>query len=229
NPQWTASFDELPEHPITRGVSPFEINDEWYYHMRFVPDLENVTPILTDLPPRETLNRQDGHHSGNPYVREAVLQRKEPQHVAWAYERPSGGRGFGFTGGHNHTNWQDDNFRKLVLNAIVWTAQGEVPEEGVPSATPTDAEMEANQDYPKPDPQASSRRVKGHRIAIRGVEYVSSDQSPEHSRALTDAVSHIDVHDELQISLSECEPRLHNPTNIDIDHLGRVWACVAIN
>ena len=49
NPHWTASFDELPEHPITRGVEPFEINDEWYYHMRFRPEMEGVTPILTDV------------------------------------------------------------------------------------------------------------------------------------------------------------------------------------
>ena len=111
NPHWTAGFDDLPEHPITRGVAPFEINDEWYYHMRFQPEMAGVTPILTDMPPRETLSRPDGPHSGNPYVREAVLQRKEPQHVAWAYERPGGkGRGFGFTGGHFHKNWQNDSF-----------------------------------------------------------------------------------------------------------------------
>ena len=152
NPHWTAKFDDLPEHPITRGVEPFEINDEWYYHMRFQPEMAGVTPILTDMPPRETLSRPDGPHSGNPYVREAVLQRKEPQHVAWAYERPGDkGRGFGFTGGHFHKNWQDDNFRKLVLNAILWTAGGEVPETGVPSKTPTQEELEANQDEPKPE------------------------------------------------------------------------------
>ena len=28
NPHWDANFATLPEHPITRGVSPFEINDE---------------------------------------------------------------------------------------------------------------------------------------------------------------------------------------------------------
>lgn len=151
NPHWTAKFDDLPEHPITRGVEPFEINDEWYYHMRFVEGMQGVTPILSDLPPRESLNRPDGHHSGNPYVREAVLERKEPQHVAWAYERPNGkGRGFGFTGGHFHKNWQHDDFRKVVLNAIVWTANGEVPAEGVVSPTPTQEELEANQDEPKP-------------------------------------------------------------------------------
>lgn len=161
NPHWTASFDMLPEHPITRGVKPFEINDEWYYHMRFVPGMQGVTPILTDMPPRETLSRPDGPHSGNPHVRAAVLERMEPQHVAWAYERPGNkGRGFGFTGGHFHQNWQNDDFRKTVLNAIVWAANGEVPADGVPSATPTQEEMEANQDEPKPADQQVSDASK---------------------------------------------------------------------
>ena len=55
NPHWDASFAEFPEHPITNGVQPFTIRDEWYYHMRFQPDMEGVTPILSSLPPIETL------------------------------------------------------------------------------------------------------------------------------------------------------------------------------
>jgi hypothetical protein len=46
----------------------------------------------------------------------------EPQTVAWAYERPGDDRGFGFTGGHNHVSWQNEGFRKIMLNAILWTA-----------------------------------------------------------------------------------------------------------
>ncbi|MCX6917466.1 MAG: hypothetical protein NT167_31270, partial [Verrucomicrobia bacterium] len=42
-----------------------------------------------------------------------------------------GGRGFGFTGGHFHRNWANDNYRKVVLNAILWTAKVEVPANGV--------------------------------------------------------------------------------------------------
>jgi len=119
--------------------------------MRFVEGMKGVTPILSALPPRETLSRGEGAHSGNPFVNEAVLERKEQQHVAWAYERPDNkGRGFGFTGGHFHKNWQDDNFRKVVLNAIVWAANGDVPDNGVQSATPTEEQLEANQDEPKP-------------------------------------------------------------------------------
>ena len=70
----------------------------------------------------------------------------EPQHVGWAYERSGGGRGFGFTGGHEHKNWKDDNYRGIMLNAILWTAGLEVPEKGVPSKTPTDEEIKSNLD-----------------------------------------------------------------------------------
>jgi type 1 glutamine amidotransferase len=130
NPHWTAKFDKLPQHPITRGVVPFEINDEWYYHMRFRDKMEGVLPILTAIPPASTLDRPDGPHSGNPTVRSKIGQ---PQHVAWAVERSDGGRGFGFTGGHFHRNWGDDNFRKLFLNAMLWVAKAEVPADGVAS------------------------------------------------------------------------------------------------
>lgn len=148
NPHWKAEFQTLPEHPITRGVAPFSINDEWYFHMRFRDDMQGVTPILSSIPPESTMNRRDGTHSGNPAVRLAVAQ-KVPQHVAWATEREDGGRGFGFTGAHFHNNWADDNFRKIVLNAILWTAHAEVPADGVSSTTPSETELEANQDEPK--------------------------------------------------------------------------------
>ncbi len=146
NPHWTPHFKSFPDHPIANGVQPFRLNDEWYYHMRFVPDLKGVTPILSDLPGPETLVREDGPRSGNPDVRRAVANG-ESQHVAWAYERPDGrGRGFGFTGAHKHVNWRDDNFRKVVLNAILWTAHVKVPENGVASPTPSDEELKQNLD-----------------------------------------------------------------------------------
>ena len=151
NPHWTAKFDSFPNHPVANGVEPFEVRDEWYYHMRFSKLMTRVTPLLSALPPEESLSRKDGPHSNNPHVRKAVLEQKKPQHVAWAFERGDGnGRGFGFTGGHFHNNWSNDSFRKLVLNAIAWTAHVEVPKSGIASATPTKDELDANQDYPKP-------------------------------------------------------------------------------
>ena len=161
NPHWEADFKELPEHQVTRGVKPFKMNDEWYYHMRFSSKVD-VTPILSALPSAKTLTRKDGPHHNNPHVRAAVLERKELQHVAWAFVRGDGkGRGFGFTGAHFHKNWANDNARKLVLNAIIWTAKVEVPENGVESKTPTEAELDANQDYPKSKRgDKEKRRVK---------------------------------------------------------------------
>ena len=133
NPHWTADFKTLPKHPITRGVQPFSLKDEWYYHMKFRDRMEGVTPILSALPPADTLKRGDGPHSNNPHVRKSVLERKEKQHVGWASERPNGQRGFGVTGAHHHKSWDNDDFRTCVLNAIIWTAKMEVPKNGVQS------------------------------------------------------------------------------------------------
>jgi hypothetical protein len=149
NPFWTARFEKFPVHPITNGVKPFECRDEWYYHMRFRQDMKNITPILTVLPPDSSLTRPDGQHSNNPYVKQAVLERKEPQHLAWAYTRPNGGRGFGFTGAHMHSNWMIDDFRKLVLNAIAWTAKVQIPRNGIVTETPTQQELADLQKKPK--------------------------------------------------------------------------------
>jgi hypothetical protein len=130
NPIWEADFATLPKHPITRGVTPFKLKDEWYYNMRFRDDMKGITQILVATPPASSLSRKDGPHENNPEVRKKIGQA---QCMMWAYERPGGGRGAGFTGGHFHLNLGDDNFRKLVLNALVWVAKGEVPPDGVAS------------------------------------------------------------------------------------------------
>jgi type 1 glutamine amidotransferase len=144
NPTWMADFKTLPQHPITSGVKPFSIRDEWYFFMRFRDGMQGVAPILTAVAPESTMARNDGPHEGNPEVRASVAH-SDPQHMAWAFERPDGGRGFGFTGAHYHKNWGDDNFRKLVLNAILWTAKAEIPADGV-QGTITEEDLKANLD-----------------------------------------------------------------------------------
>ena len=144
---WTAEFKELPDHPIARGVSPFSIRDEWYYHMRFLDSMDGVTPILSAIPPESTRRRPDGDNSGNAAVRQHTGM---PEVVAWCRVRPDGGRGFGFTGGHVHWNWANDNFRKVVLNGIAWVAKIDIPPGGISSQRPTLEELEANLDKPKP-------------------------------------------------------------------------------
>jgi len=75
----------------------------------------------------------------------AFVAKGEPVHVACATDRPDAGRGFGFTGAHFHKNWGDDDFRKLVLNAILWVAKADVPKDGVQS-TVTEAQLQENLD-----------------------------------------------------------------------------------
>jgi hypothetical protein len=135
NPWWTPEFKEFPKHEISRGVKPFAIRDEWYYHMRFVEGMKGVTPILAALPPLNTIQgggEKSTPHGGNPDVYKEVADGKK-QVMAWAYERPDGGRGFGFTGLHNHANLADDNFRTVLLNAVAWVSRLPVPPGGVRS------------------------------------------------------------------------------------------------
>ena len=143
NPHWMLASTQLADgHPITRGVEPFEIQDEWYYHMRFRDGDDRVVPILTAVPPDATRERPDGPHSNNPTVRANKGSREV---LAWAYDRPDGGRGFGCTGAHFHRNFGDEQFRKLMLNAIAWTAGLDVPESGIVSKI-SDDELAANLD-----------------------------------------------------------------------------------
>jgi type 1 glutamine amidotransferase len=138
NPHWDADFKELSQHPVTRGIKPFKINDEWYYHMRFPEGMKNVTPILTAVPPDRTRGKEGDNspHGGNPHVQ---ARKGMPEHVMWVTERPDGGRGFGITGAHFHRNWGDENFRRVVLNSILWIANADVPAGGVQSSvTPED-------------------------------------------------------------------------------------------
>jgi type 1 glutamine amidotransferase len=142
NPVWDADFKTIFGHPVLRGVKPFKIKDEWYFHMR---TSDHFQTLLAAVPPASTMSRPDGPHEGNPAVRAEVARGNVAETVAWASERADGRRGFGFTGGHYHKNWGDDNMRKIVLNGILWVAKVEVPPDGVAS-TVTAADLAQNLD-----------------------------------------------------------------------------------
>ena len=114
NPHNDARVVPAEGHPITKGVKPFHANDEWYFKIRFRDGDARVKPILV----AEELKG----HDNKTYT---------DQTVAWATERADGGRSFGFTGAHMHKNWGNSDFRKLILNATLWTAHLDVPEGGV--------------------------------------------------------------------------------------------------
>src|SRR5579871_5478563 len=48
NPIWEPEFTSFPDHPITRGVQPFKVKDEWYFNMRFVDDLPGFKAANTN-------------------------------------------------------------------------------------------------------------------------------------------------------------------------------------
>ena len=91
-----------PDHPVCRGWQEYELHDEYYLN----PTIEKATPIL-----QVTANDK------------AVV-------VGWAFERPDGGRSYGTTLGHFYRNFQQEAFRRMIVNAILWTAKVQVPEGG---------------------------------------------------------------------------------------------------
>jgi hypothetical protein len=95
-----------PKHPICRGWSEYEIDDEYYLD----PVIgKKAMPLL-----------QVRERKGKDVV------------VGWAFERPGGGRSFGTTLGHPYRNFQIEAFRRMLVNAILWSAHVEVPKSGAP-------------------------------------------------------------------------------------------------
>jgi type 1 glutamine amidotransferase len=154
NPMWEPKYNTFPDHPVCRGVKPFTVKDEWYFNMRFVNGFNadgshehegmKFTPILVDKPTMKTRNGPYVYPIG-PYSHiQADSGRNET--MLWVVERKDGGRGFGFTGGHFHVNWQDDNYRKVVVNSLCWVTGLDIPENGFDTAPVSDTELLENLD-----------------------------------------------------------------------------------
>ncbi|MGE0756238.1 MAG: ThuA domain-containing protein [Pirellulaceae bacterium] len=94
-----------PTHPIVGGLRPLGLREEFYYQLKFAQDLA-VKPVLKA--------EIDGNW----------------ETVAWAWERNDGGRSFGFSGCHYHENWRHTEYRRLLVNAILWTLKRPIPAGG---------------------------------------------------------------------------------------------------
>ena len=104
-----------PDHPVCRGWKDYELREEYYIKLRFVPGAKPVFTTVID---------------GEEYA------------IGWVYERPDGGRSFGTVGGHFHGNFGIEEFRRGIVNGILWTAGVAVPEGGAPCAiTAKDMEL----------------------------------------------------------------------------------------
>jgi putative membrane-bound dehydrogenase-like protein len=213
NPVWEAKYTDIPDHEVTRGVHPFSDTDEWYFNMQFRADKVGVTPVLSAVPPDSTMSRKDGQHEGNRFVRAQVAEGRK-QHMMWVTENKDGSRGFGFTGGHYHKSWANDDKRKIVLNAILWIAKVAVPENGVESSL-KEQDVASNLD-PKPKPKPKSKKAGATVSApVEDPNFIPTNM--------------FKVPEGFEVTLWAKSPMLQNPTNMDIDEKGRIWVTEGVN
>ncbi|MBD3675514.1 MAG: ThuA domain-containing protein [Planctomycetaceae bacterium] len=94
-------------HPIQNGLRPLQVEDEFYYNLKQVQSSTPVVPVM------------ESKIEGEWYM------------TSWAWERPDGGRSFGFSGLHYHGNWREEVYRRLIVQGILWTLKEEIPRDGV--------------------------------------------------------------------------------------------------
>jgi quercetin dioxygenase-like cupin family protein len=186
-------------HPISNGVGEFLLPDEFYPTIRF-EDSKKVTPILTGkLHPQF---RDD---------KPVVIDKPEVRVVAWAFERDDSGRAFTFTGLHYLAGLDNPPLRKLVLNAIFWTAKIEVPKDGVNTTAPADAAQKFVNQEQKAELETANRPKKTIDAAI--VVPAASDQVIQYPWGhLTWYVSHeLNNSDTMTVGEAVIKPGRENP------------------
>lgn len=97
-----------PKHPILRAVKPIDVHEEFYFKLKQPAAKKSLTSLIE-------VEIEDAKHT-----------------VAWAWNRPDGGRSFGFTGLHFHENWKEETYRRLMTQGLLWTIGHRIPENGVP-------------------------------------------------------------------------------------------------
>jgi len=92
-----------PNHPIVRAIQGFRLKDEFYYRLKFASS-GKVVPLL-----------------------QARIEGQQ-ETCAWAFERPGGGRSFGFCAMHN---WRLVECRRLIAQGILWSVDLPIPPNGL--------------------------------------------------------------------------------------------------
>jgi quercetin dioxygenase-like cupin family protein/type 1 glutamine amidotransferase len=141
-----------PGHPVSRGLAPFTYLDEFYPTLHW-PRSESLQPILKARLHVESREGKD------LVIRDPIMGT-----VAWVYERADGGRAFGYSGAHYLAALDQPSVRKLLLNAIAWTAHIDVPADGVRSLHPDAAAQAAKQSVPKKVLEAVVTRAADNQV-----------------------------------------------------------------
>ncbi|MEO6036495.1 MAG: PVC-type heme-binding CxxCH protein, partial [Verrucomicrobiota bacterium] len=104
-------------HPITKGLSNFDLDDEIYYDLHLMPEAK----ILVSSYAPDKRNTRDGKML--PSVYEIVPQM-------WVYEKTLEGgapyRAFVSIPGHNHKTFELPHYRALLLRGIAWAGKRDV-------------------------------------------------------------------------------------------------------
>ena len=93
-----------PQHAILNGLKDFKVYDEFYYALDLQPGIQPLFKVNID---------------------------DKDETAAWSWERPDGGRAFGFVGLHFHSNWQLAQYRRFVVQGVLWSLKLPVPADGV--------------------------------------------------------------------------------------------------
>jgi type 1 glutamine amidotransferase len=111
--------------PIMAGIKDFRVHDEFYYRLKFIQAEKGVQPLMR------------------------VKIDDQPETVAWCWERPEGGRSFGFSGLHYHENWRLVEYRRLVSQGVLWTLKKPIPKAGMPVEV-SEADLKLSGAVPNP-------------------------------------------------------------------------------
>jgi hypothetical protein len=95
-----------PRHPIATAIEPLGVREEFYFRLKFAPPPNVVQPVMI------------------------VPIEGRDETVAWAWQRPDGGRSSGFSGLHFHENWRHASYRRLVVQSVLWSLKLPVPADG---------------------------------------------------------------------------------------------------
>lgn len=102
------------EHPITKGVSNFDLDDELYYDLHMMPEAKILAATYT--PYRSNKGRAGGvPPSGKPSVYDI-----QPQ--MWTYEKDNH-RSFVSLLGHNYKTFNLPHVRAVMLRGIAWAGK----------------------------------------------------------------------------------------------------------
>jgi type 1 glutamine amidotransferase len=127
-----------PQHPVMTGLGAIKTYDEFYYRLELRKEIQ---PLYT-----------------------AKIEGND-ETCAWVWERPDGGRSFGFVCLHFHSNWQKPEYRRFVTQGTLWALKLPIPAGG--AKTDIDSKkLELDGVLPapaSPEAEKAAKKVKADR------------------------------------------------------------------